>query len=34
VTKALVTPDGETFAFHYRRRSDTLFLLDFGPDAP
>ncbi len=34
VTKAVVTPDGKTFAFHFRRRSDTLFLLDFGPDAP
>jgi hypothetical protein len=34
VTKAMVTPDGKTFAFHFRRRSDTLFLLDFGPKAP
>ena len=34
VTKAMVTPDGKTFAFHFRRRSDTLFLLDFGPNAP
>ena len=34
VTKALVTPDGKTFAFHFRRRSDTLFLLDFGANAP
>ncbi|MGZ6060611.1 MAG: WD40 repeat domain-containing protein, partial [Myxococcaceae bacterium] len=34
LTKALVTPDGKTFAFHFRRRGDTLFLFDFGPNAP
>ncbi|HZJ53979.1 MAG TPA: protein kinase [Myxococcaceae bacterium] len=34
VTKAMVTPDGRTFAFHFRRRSDTLFLMDFGARAP
>ena len=28
VIKAVVTPDGKTFAFHYRFRSDTLFLMD------
>ncbi len=34
VTKALVTPDGKTFAFHFRRRSDVLYLMDFGARAP
>jgi len=23
-----VTPDGKTFAFHFRRRTDVLYLLD------
>jgi WD40 repeat protein len=34
IHKVLVTPDGKTFAFHYRRRNDTVYLLDFGPGGP
>jgi hypothetical protein len=29
-----VTPDGRTFAFHYRRMSGTLYVLDWGDSAP
>ena len=29
-----VTPDGRTFAFHYRRMSGTLYVLDWGESAP
>jgi hypothetical protein len=32
--KVLATPDGKTFAFHHRRRSDVLFLMDFGERGP
>jgi hypothetical protein len=28
LTKVLATPDGKTFAFHFRRRTDVLYLLD------
>ena len=28
LTKVVVTPDGKTFAFHFRRRTDVLYLLD------
>jgi len=28
LTKVMVTPDGKTFAFHFRRRTDVLYLLD------
>ena len=28
LSKVLVTPDGKTFAFHFRRRTDVLFLLE------
>ena len=28
LTKAMVTPDGKTIAFHFRRRTDVLYLLD------
>ncbi len=28
LTKVLVTPDGKTFAFHFRRRTDVLYLID------
>jgi Tol biopolymer transport system component len=28
LTKVMVTPDGKTFVFHFRRRTDVLYLLD------
>jgi hypothetical protein len=28
LSKVLVTPDGKTFVFHFRRRTDVLYLLD------
>ncbi|HUM11612.1 MAG TPA: hypothetical protein VLT82_11730 [Myxococcaceae bacterium] len=34
LTKVMVTPDGKTFAFHFRRRSDVLCLMDLGELAP
>ena len=32
LTKVMVTPDGKTFAFHFRRRTDVLYLLDPAQD--
>jgi eukaryotic-like serine/threonine-protein kinase len=34
VIKAVVTPDGKTFAFHYRYRSDVLFAMDLDLKQP
>ena len=34
VLGARVTPDGRTFAFHYRRMSGTLYVLDWGGSLP
>ena len=28
LTKVMVTPDAKTFVFHFRRRTDVLYLLD------
>ena len=30
LTKVMVTPDGKTFVFHFRRRTDVLYLLDLA----
>jgi len=32
LTKVMVTPDGKTFVFHFRRRTDVLYLLDPARD--
>ena len=34
IIRARVTPDGHTFAFHYRRMSETLYVLDWGGSPP
>ena len=34
IIKARVTPDGHTFAFHFRRASGTLYVLDWGGSPP
>src|SRR5262249_16457403 len=34
LTKVMVTPDGKTFVFHFRRRTDVLYLLDPGTNSP
>jgi len=34
IIRARVTPDGHTFAFHYRRMSGTLYVLDWGGSPP
>ena len=34
IIKAVVTPDGKTFAFHYRYRSDTLFSMELDREKP
>jgi hypothetical protein len=34
INKARVTPDGHTFAFHFRRMSGALFVLDWGSSSP
>src|SRR5215471_6097163 len=34
VIKAVVTPDGKTFAFHYRYRSDVLFSMELDREKP
>ena len=34
IIRARVTPDGHTFAFHFRRMSGALFVLDWGSSSP